>query len=70
MGFVGADGFKQWRESERDVFREICKSYGLDPKPKEEQSRGHTYTPEQYRNLMREADQKKQELEHEIAHKQ
>lgn len=35
---------------EREVFREICKSYGLDPKAKEaEQSRGHTYSVKEYK---------------------
>lgn len=59
MGYIGDDSFKQWREKERDVFREICRSYGLDPKPKEEeQSRGHTFEPDEYRNLMREAEGK------------
>lgn len=57
MGYVGADGFKQWREKERDVFREICSAYGLEPKAKEdEKSRGHTYEPDEYRRLMSEAE--------------
>ena len=35
---------------EREIFREICKSYGLDPKAREaEQSRGHTYSTREYR---------------------
>lgn len=35
---------------EREVFRMICKSYGLDPKAREaEQSRGHTYSVKEYK---------------------
>lgn len=68
MGFVGSDGFKQWRDKERETFREICSAYGLDPKPKEdEQSRGHTFEPDEYRNLMREAEQLKAEIDEEAA---
>ena len=37
-------------EQEREVFRKICKSYGLDPKAREaEQSRGHTYSVKEYK---------------------
>ena len=65
MGYNGADGFKNWRDSERDVFRNVCRAYGLNPKEKdeEEESRGYTYTPEQYRRLMREAEKAKQEAD-------
>lgn len=74
MGFTGDYGFKRWREKERDVFCEICKSYGLDPKPKElEESRDYTYTPDEYRRLMRKAEktlQKANEKASEINKKQ
>lgn len=60
--FISA--FSQWREKERDVFREICKRYGLDPKPKElEESRHKTYTPGEYRELMSEAEESKDKAE-------
>lgn len=67
MGFIddaNSTGFQKWRENERNVFYEICQRYGLDPKPREmEQGRGYTYTPEQYRKLMREAEGNKKETE-------
>lgn len=64
-------GFQKWREHERDVFREICTRYGLNPKSKEEEcGRGHTYTPEEYKKLMREAEETKANLENEYAQKQ
>ena len=35
---------------EREIFREICKSYGLEPKEREdEKGRGHTYSTKEYR---------------------
>ena len=35
---------------EREIFREICKSYGLEPKEREdEKGRGHTYSTREYR---------------------
>ena len=47
---------------EREIFREICKSYGLEPREKEqEKGRGHTYTPKEYRQnaeQIREDDKK------------
>ena len=57
MGYTGKDCFKNWRDNERDVFRNICRRLGLDPKEKaeEEQSRG-TLTPKQYREKIKEAD--------------
>lgn len=50
---------------ERDVFREICKSYGLEPREKkDEKGRGHTYTTYEYNEnaeQIREADKKLRE---------
>lgn len=35
---------------EREIFREICKSYGLEPREKEqEKGRGHTYSVKEYK---------------------
>jgi hypothetical protein len=50
MGFIGADCFRNWREKERDALREICKSYGIDIKSKEnEKGRGHSLTVTEYK---------------------
>lgn len=66
MGYGGANGFNEWREKEREVFREICKSYGLNPKEKDEEEPSHTYTPpRQYRAMMKEAEEIKSEAEKE-----
>lgn len=55
MGYKGADGFKKWRENEREVFGEICAKHGLQPQ-KAEKNRGKTYTPEQYKQIISEAE--------------
>jgi len=63
MGYTGANGFYDWRQNERDLFREICTNKGLDPKSKEEEqeSRAIEYMPEQYRQMMTEAERQARE---------
>lgn len=56
--------YQTWRENERNVLHDICKRYGLNPKPREmEQGRGYTYTPEEYRKMMKEAEDAKNEAD-------
>jgi len=60
MGFKGADCFKNWRERERAVLRDICKAHGLEVKPKEEEKgRGYSFTVEEYKE---EKDRVKEEI--------
>jgi uncharacterized coiled-coil DUF342 family protein len=50
MGFTGADCFRNWRERERQVLRDICKAHSLEIKPKtEEKGRGHSLTVTEYK---------------------
>lgn len=57
MGYDGANGFKDWRAKERDVFRDICTSYGLDIKPKEqEENRGISYDVAEYKQIILQAE--------------
>lgn len=62
---MGFDRHTDYVNRERDVFREICKSYGLEPREKEdEKGRGHTYTTYEYNEnaeQIREADKKLRE---------
>lgn len=62
---MGFDRHTDYVNHEREVFREICKSYGLEPREKEdEKGRGHTYTTYEYSTKaeqIREADKKLRE---------
>ena len=50
MGFTGANCFREWRERERAVLKDICTAHGLEIKPKElEQGRGHSFTVEEFK---------------------
>jgi chaperonin cofactor prefoldin len=68
MGFTGADCFRNWREREREVLRNICKAHGLEIKPKEEEKgRGHSFTVSEYKEkkdkITAEAEKRIEELE-------
>lgn len=57
MGYSGSECFRDWRDKERDVFRNICRRLGLNPKDKEEEEKARgTLTPDQYRKKMKEAN--------------
>ena len=43
--------YKEWREKERQILKEICNCYGLETKTKEEErenNRGETYSTDVY----------------------
>jgi len=65
MGYAGAKGFEVWRLAERDLFREICVAHDLDPKTREEEkeAREIDYMPDQYREIIAEAEEIKAEAE-------
>lgn len=62
---MGFERHTDYINHEREVFREICKSYGLEPREKEdEKGRGHTYTTYEYTakaEQIRKADKKLRE---------
>lgn len=64
---MGYERHTDYVEREREIFREICKSYGLEPREKgEEKGRGHTYSVKEYKanaEQIREADKKLREAD-------
>lgn len=74
MGYgTGADAIANFTQSERNVFREICKKHGVEI-AEETKGRGHTYTCEEYRQTaeknkqeIAESEQKKVAVEEELA---
>jgi hypothetical protein len=73
MGFTGQDCFRDWRERERAVLREICLAYGLEMKePDEEKGRGHSFTVTEYKerqDKINEYEEQIKQLETEIKDK-
>lgn len=61
MGYSGKDGFTKWRSHEREILAEISSAYGLEIE-EAQPSRGKTYTPNQYREIMQEAEQTSTEM--------
>lgn len=57
MGFDDKNtAYKEWREKERRILKEICGYYGLETKIKEEENnRGKTYAPDIYSETVRAA---------------
>lgn len=51
MGFgTGPNAISRWRERERGVFAEICRSHGFEVAA-EQPGRGHSYTVDEYKEL-------------------
>lgn len=61
MGYTGKDAAIKWRAHERQVFTEICESHGFVIAPPEE-SRGHSFTCEEYREIQEEKKRLNEEL--------
>lgn len=58
MGFTDKNtAYKEWRDKEREILKEICRCYGLETKTKDEErlnNRGETYTTKVYTQAIRE----------------
>lgn len=61
MGYTGIDAATKWRANERLVFTEICESHGFTIAPPEE-SRKHSFTCEEYREIQEEKKRLNEEL--------
>ena len=61
MGYTGVNAATKWREHERAVFTEICKSHGLEiAEPKK--SRGYNFTVDEYKDIQEEKKRLTEEL--------
>ena len=58
MGYPDKNtAYKEWRDKERAILKEVCRCYGLETKTKEEErlnNRGKTYAVEVYKQAVRE----------------
>lgn len=61
MGYTGIDAATKWRANERLVFTEICESHGFTIAHPEE-SRKHSFTCEEYREIQEEKKRLNEEL--------
>lgn len=66
MGFTDKNtAYKEWRDKEREILKEICRCYGLETKTKDEErlnNRGETYATNIYRQAVRDGKADAQEI--------
>ncbi len=62
MGYTGVNAATKWREHERAVFTEICKSYGLEIAAPQK-SRGYNFTVDEYKDIQEEKKRLTEELQ-------
>ena len=61
MGYTGVNAATKWREHERAVFTEICKSHGLEIAAPLK-SRGYNFTVDEYKDIQEEKKRLTEEL--------
>ncbi len=61
MGYTGVNAATKWREHERAVFTEICKSHGLEIAAPQK-SRGYNFTVDEYKDIQEEKKRLTEEL--------
>ena len=62
MGYTGVNAATKWREHERAVFTEICKSHGLEIAAPLK-SRGYNFTVDEYKDIQEEKKRLTEELQ-------
>jgi len=62
MGYTGVNAATKWREHERAVFTEICKSHGLEIAAPQK-SRGYNFTVDEYKDIQEEKKRLTEELQ-------
>ena len=62
MGYTGVNAATNWREHERAVFTEICKSHGLEIAAPQK-SRGYNFTVDEYKDIQEEKKRLTEELQ-------
>ncbi len=62
MGYTGINAATKWREHERTVFTEICKSHGLEIAAPQK-SRGYNFTVDEYKDIQEEKKRLTEELQ-------